>query len=374
MKTFADLIHPVTPEAFISLREQPLHIPAEPGAPKRSILDWATLNRLLTQVSNWTAANLKLVHNGEPVSPDRYCIVAQTEAGPVLRPSPAKIEVLLASGASLIADEVRDLTPDIQRLSDALGQEFAALTGANAYCSFGGVQGFGTHYDLHDVFAIHCEGEKVWRLYRNRAPDPVAPPPDADPRAYYAATRGPLVREVVMRPGDVLYLPRGWYHDALATEGASLHLTLSVTPLYGRILFSLLEQAAMQDPAFRVWLPPSQADEGRALSAHLATLAERLAAIVRSPFFTDEIAMAQARLLPRPPGYTLPERVTLTRYRATGLLGPTPGGPASMAMSWAYAQPSFSLEDLCAQFDFVPEMALRLAVADAERAGALQRL
>lgn len=374
MKTFADLIHPVTPEAFIGLRDQPLHIPAEPGASKRSIFDWATLNRLLTQTSNWTSSNLKLVHDSAPVAADQYCIVAQTEAGPVLRPSPAKVEVLLASGASLIADEVRDLTPAIQAVSDALGQEFAALIGANAYCSFGGVQGFGTHYDLHDVFAVHCEGEKVWRLYRNRAPDPVAPPPDADPRSYYAATRGPLVKEVVMRPGDVLYLPRGWYHDALATEGASLHLTFSVTPLYGRILFSLLEQAAMQDPAFRAWLPPSTADEGRTLSAHLATLADRMAAIVKSSFFSDEIAMAQARLQPRPPRYTLPERAPLTLYRATGLLGPTPRGPASMAMNWAYAQPSFALEDMSAQFDFIPEATLRQAVADAERAGALQRL
>ncbi|MFC5342579.1 JmjC domain-containing protein [Brevundimonas staleyi] len=374
MKTFADLIHPVTPEAFAGLRGEPLHIPAEPGAPKRSIMEWATLNRLLTQVSNWTPANLKLVHNGEPVAADRYCIVARTEAGPVLRPSPAKVEVLLASGASLILDEVRDLTPDIQALSETLGQEFAALIGANLYCSFGGVQGFGTHYDLHDVFAIHCEGEKVWRLYRNRAPDPVAPPSEADPRAYYTATRGPLVREVVMRPGDVLYLPRGWYHDALATEGVSLHLTISVTPLYGRILFSLLEQAAMQDPAFRAWLPPAQAEDGKALSAHLARLADRLAAIIKSPFFGDEIAMTQARLLPRPPRYALPERPSLTFYRPTGLMGPITRGPASAAMDWAYSQASFAIEDLSAQFDFVPEAALRQAVAEAERAGALQRL
>ncbi len=66
-----------------------------------------------------------------------------------------------------------------------------------------------------------------------------------------------------MRPGDVLYLPRGWYHDALAVDGPSLHVTLSVTPLYGRILFRLLEPAAMQDPAFRAWLPPADRDGGR---------------------------------------------------------------------------------------------------------------
>jgi hypothetical protein len=36
-------------------------------------------------------------------------------------------------------------------------------------CSFGGVRALATHFDLHDVFAVQIEGEKVWRLYENRA-------------------------------------------------------------------------------------------------------------------------------------------------------------------------------------------------------------
>lgn len=177
-----------------------------------------------------------------------------------------------------------------------------------------------------------------------------------------------------MRPGDVLYLPRGWYHDALATEDASLHLTLSVTPLYGRILFSLLEQAAMQDPAFRAWLPPAGSDDGAALSSQLAQLMKRLTDIALSPFFRDEIAMAQARLTPRPATYALPERKTLTAFGPTGLMGPRFEGPAAVAMGWALSQQQFLLEDMIAQFDFVPEQALREAVAFAEASGAIKRL
>lgn len=373
MKTLADLLAPLTPEAFEDLRHEPLHIPAEGTYAKRAILDWRTLNGLLGQVSHWTASNLKMVRDGEPVPPEQYCVVANTQTGPVLRPAPAKVEVLLATGASLIADDVRDLTPAIQGLSDALAEHFAAAVGANAYCSFGGVQAFGSHYDLHDVFAVHCEGEKVWRIYRNRAPDPIDPPP-GDPRAYYAQTRGPLWKEITMRPGDVLYLPRGWYHDALASAEASLHLTFSVTPLYGRILFPLLEQAALQDPAFRAWIPGANADDGKALPRHLAALADRLAALMKTPFFRDEIAMTQARLTPRGPAYDLPARPALTRYRATGLLGPIFSGPVVAAMNWAMSQPSFALEDMIAQFDFVPEAELRAAVASAEAVGALAPL
>ena len=376
MHSLDDLLHPITPAAFREAYEgrKPLHIPAGPGAPKRTILDWAGFNRLLNQSSIWNSASLKLVANGEPIPPAQYCIASQTQAGAVVRPSPAKVQTLLSMGASLIAGEVEALTPEFQALSTVLGRTWAALVGANIYCSFGGVQAFGTHFDLHDVFAIQTEGEKTWRLYQNRAENPVAPPDEPDPRAWFARTRGPLMQEIRMRPGDVLYLPRGWYHDALATEGASLHVTFSVTPLYGRVLFSLLESAALQDPAFRAWLAPAAAEDGRALSEQLADLGRRLQALAALPEFRDEIAMAQERLVARPSTYTLPERLPLSLYRPTGLAVPQIEGPARVAVAWALGQQRFALEDMIAQFDFVSEAAIREAVAVTERAGALERV
>lgn len=376
MHSLDDLLHPITPAGFRDAYagRKPLHIPAEKGAPKRAILDWAGFNRLLNQSSVWNSATLKLVANSEPIPPEQYCVTTQTQAGPVVRPSPAKVQTLMSMGASVIAGDVQMLTPEFQALSAVLGRTWAALIGANIYCSFGGVQAFGTHFDLHDVFAIQTEGEKTWRLYQNRADSPVDLPEEADPRAWFSRTRGPLMQEVRMRPGDVLYLPRGWYHDALATEGASLHVTFSVTPLYGRVLFSLLESAAMQDPAFRAWLAPAATDDGRALSDQLADLGRKLQALTALPEFRDEVAMAQERLMTRPSAYALPDRLPLSLYRATGLAGPRIEGPARVAMDWALGQPRFALEDMIAQFDFISEEAIREAVAATERTGALERV
>jgi ribosomal protein L16 Arg81 hydroxylase len=377
MHTLDDLLHPITPAEFRADYEgrKPLHIPAGTDASKRSVLDWAGFNRLLNQSSIWNAVSLKLVANGEPIPVEQYCVTVQTQAGPAVRPSPAKVQTLLSMGASVIAGDVQALTPEFQALSAMLGRGWAALIGANIYCSFGGVQAFGTHFDLHDVFAIQTEGEKTWRLYQNRADSPVALPEDEpDLRGWFARTRGPLMQEVRMRPGDVLYLPRGWYHDALATEGASLHVTFSVTPLYGRVLFSLLENAALQDPAFRAWLTPASVDNGRALSAQLADLGRRLQALTAHPAFRDEVAMAQERLVARPSTYALPDRRPLTLYRPTGLLAPRIEGPARVAVGWAVGQPQFALEDMIAQFDFISEADIREAVAVAERGGALERV
>lgn len=375
MTTLDELLHPITRDRFDAdyNDRKPLHIPAGEGAAKRSLLDWAQFNALLDQSSIWTAQSLKMVFNGEPIPPEQYCVEARSQSGATLRPSPAKVQTLLGMGASVIAGDVQDLTPELRALSHQLARDFAGLVGANVYCSFGGVQAFDTHFDLHHVFAVQVEGEKTWRLYENRAEAPVGfPVEDAETRRWFAATRGKLMTEVRMRPGDVLYLPRGWYHDALATEGASLHVTFSVSPLYGRVLFRLLESAAMQDPAFRQWLAPGR--DGNRLGEQLTDLGRRLAHLSALPAFRDEVLMAQERLVPRGEPYALPARTTLSLYRPTGLTPPRVDGPARVAVEWALGQPQFALEDVIAQFDFVAEPALKEAFDAAIRSGAFKAL
>ncbi|WP_162938782.1 JmjC domain-containing protein [Brevundimonas naejangsanensis] len=377
MRTLDDLLHPITPDRFFAEfhGRKPLHIPADEGAPKRALLDWRTFNSLLNQPSIWTAQSLKLVRDTQPVPPEQYCRSVQTQSGAAFRPDPAKVALFLTGGASLIAGDVQDLTPPIAALSAALGRPFAAAVGANIYCSFKGVQAFGTHFDLTDVFAVQTEGEKLWRLYESCADAPVEMPSGVgDVRRWFEQTRGRLQAEIVMKPGDVLYLPRGWYHDALAQDTASLHVTFSLASLHGRIIFNLLEQAAMQDSAFRAYLPAAEKDGGRALQQHLADLGRRLAQLTASPTFRDEVAMTQERLTPRTHSFALPARAPLTQYKTNGLLGPAYEGPVAHAMHWALSQPAFALEEVIAQFDFVPEADIRAAVDQAEKTGVLKRV
>lgn len=376
MTTLDELLHPITRDRFDAdyNDRKPLHVPATDGGPKRALLDWGRFNALLDQSSIWTAQSLKMVFNGQPIPAEQYCVEARSQSGVALRPSPAKVQTLLAMGASVIAGDVQELTPELRALSHRLARDFAGLVGANIYCSFGGVQAFDTHFDLHHVFAVQLEGEKTWRLYENRAEAPVSfPVEDAESRRWFTETRGKLMTEVHMRPGDVLYLPRGWYHDAMTTEGASLHVTFSVSPLYGRILFQLLESAAMQDPAFREWLVPGVGN-GERLGQQLAALGRRLADLSALPAFRDEVLMAQERLVPRATAYGLPDRASLTLYRPTGLVPPRVAGPAGVAIEWASGQPQFALEDVIAQFDFIPEAALRDAFEAATRLGAFRAL
>jgi hypothetical protein len=181
------------------------------------------------------------------------------------------------------------------------------------------------------------------------------------------------MQEVTMRPGDVLYLPRGWYHDALAKDGPSLHVTFSVAPLYGRILFQILDHAAMQNPAFRAYLPPADRDGGAALRSRVSEMSEFLTRVMASPAFLDEVIMAQERLVIRPAAYTLPERKPVTLYQTTGKAFPPSTSIIRGVYEWMMDQRKFALEDLIAEADYAPEAAVREAVDSAVAAGALQR-
>jgi len=177
-----------------------------------------------------------------------------------------------------------------------------------------------------------------------------------------------------MQAGDVLYLPRGWYHDALATDGPSLHVTFAITPLHGRTLLSLLNIEAMKDPAYRAFTPPATDDGGAALAAHLAAYGQILARIAASPAFADEVAKSQTRMTPRPPSFALPERKPITLYRTTGRSFPACPAPVRETYDWAIEERQFALEDMVAQFHSLSEQDVRAGVAAAEAAGAVQRL
>lgn len=354
---------------------QPLHIPADGDDRKRALLSWADFNQLLGQDGLWTSHNLMLIANRSPVAVEDYCQTVRAIDGQKVRPVPRKVELYLNAGASLVANEVQSLHAPIGVAATALSRAFAAQVGANIYCSFENIQAFGPHYDVHDVFAVQTEGTKVWRIYEQQLDTPVdLPPSGPETLRWLEASRGRLDREIVMRPGDVLYLPRGRFHDALATQGASLHVTFSVTALYGRAILSLLDNAAVQFPLFREYFPPADQDGGRALSEHLARLSRLVADLVASTAFRDEVAMAQERLVPRPARFELPARRVSLKYAPTGSPFPRSSTQIHVAYEWCAAQSQFSRDQILAEFDFIEPDALGRAIDAAEAAGAVKRM
>jgi cupin superfamily protein len=387
----ADLVAPLELDRFDreTFGRRPLHIPAAEGGDRgRAPIGWAEMNALLGLRSHWTEANLKLVMNSRPILPDLYLDAVATLGGTVRRADPAKVDLFLAMGASLVANALEEVSPKVRTIADALAAHYGAHVGANAYCSFEAVQAFASHCDLHEVFAVQCEGEKVWRIYENRAEAPVAPLEGDGAQALIDRVKGKLLMEARMRPGDLLYIPRGYYHDALATEAASLHVSFSLLPLTGRILFRLLEEMAVEDAGFRAYLPDARREEGGPLTERLAELGKRIEALLGSDRFRAELARRQRALVRTGTDFRLPERRALDFYARTDGQAEVEAGPngavvtcggtrleagaLGAAAEWMLARRGFALQELFACHPADEEAALRALAAAFERAGLIR--
>ena len=167
------------------------------------------------------------------------------------RPTPftgtADVDRVIAefdAGATIVLQGLHLGWEPLTAFCRALERDLGHPVQANAYYTPRRSQGLGVHHDTHDVLVLQVAGEKRWLVY-----DPVLELPLRDQR-YSPELGGPgePVHDVVLAPGDTLYLPRGWLHEALTSESDSLHLTIGVN------VYSWLDafKAALDDCADEV--------------------------------------------------------------------------------------------------------------------------
>ncbi|GIF08322.1 cupin domain-containing protein [Actinoplanes siamensis] len=163
---------------------------------------------------------------------------------------------LFANGATLVLQGLHRLWPPLVHFTGRLGAELNRPLQVNAYLTPPSSQGFATHYDTHDVFVLQVEGTKRWLIHPPVLPDPLEKQPWGGRADEVAATaEGSPALDVELRPGDALYLPRGWLHSARTTEGRSLHLTVGIRGLTRYALVEELLGLAMADSRLRATLP-----------------------------------------------------------------------------------------------------------------------
>ncbi|WP_338665036.1 cupin domain-containing protein [Pararoseomonas sp. SCSIO 73927] len=300
--TLADLLAPMDPQRFFAEfhDKQPLHIRG--GAAKfAGVLSWSGIDRLLNQTHNWSAQSLKLQMDGQPVPPEAYCVRATNrDNAPVMQPDSRRLREWVGRGASVVMNDVDSLTPGLASVSEALEEAGLGRAQANVYISFQAHKAFPTHFDTHDVWAVQVEGEKTWNIWSGRAEYPIPHPAFRGlGQAHHERARGTIREKVLLKAGDLLYLPRGWYHDALAEGPSSVHVAYGVHAPIGVDLANMLAERAIQDPMFRAPLPRQDgtAAAGFALTTRAAQLGQRMAELARDPAVLQVLArhVAEAR-------------------------------------------------------------------------------
>ncbi|MEU5567287.1 JmjC domain-containing protein [Micromonospora musae] len=199
---------------------------------------------------------LRIARDGELVPPARW--TGGGGAGAEIGDQVLDERVLeqYAAGATLVLQGLHRNWPPLIDFARDLGLALGQPLQVNAYLTPAGNQGFATHYDTHDVFVLQVDGRKHWRIHPPVLPDPLEKQPWGGRADEVAATaQGPAALDVVLAPGDALYLPRGWLHSAQAQESSSLHLTVGVRALTRYALVEELLALAVEDRRLRAGLP-----------------------------------------------------------------------------------------------------------------------
>lgn len=139
-------------------------------------------------------------------------------------------------------------------LLSLLESEWTCMVGANAYLTPpSGSQGFAPHYDDIEAFCLQLEGKKRWKVYAPLQKSERLPRTSSEDYVEADLRDVEPALDVVLKPGDVLYMPRGWIHQACTidgTDGYSLHLTVSAMQQWAWAdLMELLLPEALQSAA-----------------------------------------------------------------------------------------------------------------------------
>jgi ribosomal protein L16 Arg81 hydroxylase len=203
---------------------------------------------------------LRVARAGSTLANREFTAPGGVGAGIADQVSDDRLTALFADGATMVLQALHRTWPPVVHFSAELAAELGHPVQVNAYVTPPQSQGFSDHYDVHDVFVLQVEGEKRWLVRPPVHAAPLRDQPWTDRRADVARAAGqePLV-DVVLRPGDCLYLPRGFLHAATALGGVSTHLTVGVHTwtrhtLAEEVVQVVLERLA-QDADVRASLP-----------------------------------------------------------------------------------------------------------------------
>nr|WP_280790630.1 cupin domain-containing protein [Blastococcus sp. CT_GayMR20] len=232
---------------------------AAPGGSFTDLLDLAAVDELLSRRGLRTPF-LRIAKDGAVVDPKRFTTSGGAGAEIADQVSSDAVLRLFADGSTVVLQGLHRLWPPLIEFADQLAADLGHPTQVNAYITPPSSRGFSPHYDVHDVFVLQVAGEKHWTIHEPVLRDPLRTQPWNDRATQVAAAaEGEPVIDAVLRPGDVLYLPRGFLHAATALGEISAHLTIGIHSVTrwgaAESALDLVRTLAAADPTLRGSLP-----------------------------------------------------------------------------------------------------------------------
>ncbi|WP_261205219.1 cupin domain-containing protein [Laspinema sp. D2d] len=271
MKTLNSLIFPYSIEKFFEENwlKKAVFLPSNNCAKFNHVFGWNNFNDLLNYHQlEYPSLRFSLDGQSLPATRSQHWLERVQE------------------GATLIIDSVHERVPELKRLVSDIRQETGYRSQINLYCSPREEKGFSCHYDSHEVLILQIEGEKDWLIF----PETIASPISTMRSANQIPPDVPPYLECTLKPGDVLYIPRGHWHYAIACGNPSLddyspslHLTLGIDCQTGLDWINWLGKQLQDNPEWRASLPVIPEGDTSAVKPHLEQLRDRLVELLQHP-------------------------------------------------------------------------------------------
>jgi len=250
LQSLEDLLSPVDPAYF--LREiyghEPLHIPG--AANKFShLLSWDGLNKA-TSVWRKNFPPLRLAKDGKILSQQQFSSRETNANGEFWSINFRMVRQLLEEGATLVVDRMDQTHEPLADYCRMFEAELGSDAFADVFASWRQTPGFPTHWDPEQGFVAQLIGTKHWRVFKPERLHPMAKDKsrnDSPPAQPYW--------EGDMNPGDLLYIPGGWWHDALAVSARTLHVAVGLFPATGLTVMNAILKDISEDERVRAPLP-----------------------------------------------------------------------------------------------------------------------
>lgn len=232
-------------------------------------IDWSSFDRLLHALEP-RPDQLQLRRLGEAIDPARYVDAADGR----LRLVKERLYTLLRDGASLLLPQVERSLLEARQLAAAIGRRHGLPTRALASLSFSNKAGSEARWLTEDCEFVQLIGRQRWRLYGPGIDDPL---PGQDSASLSPVCPLQPVLDVVLDAGDVLALPRGWWHRRIAFDTPAAHLEVQIEqPSLHDYLSWALARHAPARAALRRRLVDAPAAQAADLGAAVDALRELL--------------------------------------------------------------------------------------------------
>ncbi|MFF8695975.1 JmjC domain-containing protein [Streptomyces sp. NPDC015144] len=211
-----------------------------------------TPQRLLDLVMRRSVSNpqFRFFKGGEEMHPDTYLNRQVTPRGQAVPMADMRrIGNHLRDGATLVLDQSNVFDPTMEVACRGLQWWSREHVQANIYLTTNDASGFDLHWDDHDVVIVQLAGEKQWEVRGSSRPVPM----------YRDAERNNSPSEEIvwagtMETGDVMHIPRGYWHAATRAgigSGHSTHVTFGFAKRTAVSWLTWLADWSRQEEIFR---------------------------------------------------------------------------------------------------------------------------